>query len=63
MRVTNNALLLALACMAAVPVSGHENGDVVVRAGLAQVAPDVGADAGTTGIDVDNGRQLGLTAT
>lgn len=63
MRVMNNTLLVALACMAAAPAFGHEQGDIIVRAGPAQVSPDVSTDAATTGIDVDSNVQLGLTAT
>jgi outer membrane protein len=63
MRIPNNVLLLAFACAATAPAFGYESGDVIVRAGLAKVSPDVSTDAATTGIDVDNYMQLGLTAT
>lgn len=63
MRVPSNVLLLAPACAVTAPAFGYESGDVIVRAGLAKVSPDVGTDTATTGTDVDDGMQIGLTAT
>jgi len=61
-----------IACVAAgtAPVFAHEAGDVIVRAGIATVAPDASSDAIVLptitlpgGVDVENNSQLGLTLT
>lgn len=63
MQATNKALLLALTCTATMPAFAYEAGDIIVRAGVAQVSPDVSTDAATSGLDVDSNVQLGLTGT
>lgn len=61
MRKSSIALAVCLAC-AAGAANALEAGNVIVRAGLAQVSPDVSNNDGLTGIDVDKNTQLGLTA-
>ena len=63
MQLKTKALLLSLACAAAAPAFAYDAGNVIVRAGLADVMPDVSTDPALNGIDVDNNVQLGLTAT
>ncbi|HET8729938.1 MAG TPA: OmpW family outer membrane protein [Moraxellaceae bacterium] len=63
MQLTTKALLLSLACAATAPAFAYDAGNVIVRAGLADVMPDVKTDPALKGIDVDNNVQLGVTAT
>lgn len=64
-------LSLALLLLAAAQVSAHEAGDLIARAGLANVAPDAssselvldGAVIGQSEADVDDNFQLGLSFT
>lgn len=62
MQLKTKALLLSLACAAAAPAFAYDAGNVIVRAGLADVMPHVSTDPALNGIDVDNNVQLGLTA-
>ncbi|WKD50379.1 OmpW/AlkL family protein [Microbulbifer spongiae] len=60
---------VALTAGLAVPAFAYEEGSIIVRSGIATVAPDVnssalsvsGAELGGTRVDVDNGSALGLT--
>ncbi|MFS1522918.1 OmpW/AlkL family protein [Microbulbifer sp. 2304DJ12-6] len=59
----------ALTAVLSVPALAYEKGSIIVRSGIASVAPDVsssalsvsGARLGGTRVDVDNGSALGLT--
>lgn len=61
MKVLHKTLLLSLAVAAASPAFAYDAGDVIVRAGVVSVMPDVSTDAGTAGLDVEDDTQLGLT--
>lgn len=62
MNLTHKTLLLTFALATPLAASAYEQGDTVLRIGPLLFAPDVGTDAGTAGIDVDDNVQLGLTA-
>jgi outer membrane protein len=61
MRAASTALLACLACSAGA-ASALETGDVIVRAGVAQVSPSVSDHTGLD-LSVSKDTELGLTAT
>lgn len=61
MRRSTIAMAVCIACTAGA-ANALEAGDVILRAGLAQVSPDVSDHTGLK-IDVDKDTQLGLTGT
>lgn len=66
MRIKSAALLASILAATAGQAMAYEAGDIVLRAGIANVNPDTSdsdiAD-GALDLDVDNNTQLGLTAT
>lgn len=66
MRIKSAALLASILAATAGQALAHEAGDVVVRAGIANVTPDVddsNVAGGALDLDVDSSAQIGLTAT
>lgn len=61
MKVLHKSLLLSLAVAAASPAFAYEAGDVIVRAGVVSVMPDVSNNTTLAALDVDDNTQLGLT--
>ncbi len=51
------------ACFTAGQAFAYETGDIVVRAGVAHVAPSTSDNTNIPGLDVDSNTQLGLTGT
>ena len=65
MRIKSDALLAAILAATAGQAMAYETGDIVLRAGVASVNPDVtdNVAGGALKLDVDNNVQLGLTGT
>ncbi|HQX89955.1 MAG: outer membrane beta-barrel protein [Moraxellaceae bacterium] len=65
MRIKSAALLAAILAATAGQAMAYETGDIVLRAGVASVNPDVtdNVAGGALKLDVDNNVQLGLTGT
>lgn len=61
MKFLHKSLLLSLAVAAASPAFAYEAGDVIVRAGVVSVMPDVSNNTTLAALDVDDNTQLGLT--
>ena len=61
MKALHKTLLLSLAVAAASPAFAYEAGDVIVRAGVVSVMPDVTNNTGLAGLDVEADTQLGPT--
>ncbi len=65
MRIKSAALLASILAATAGQAMAYEAGDIVLRAGIANVNPDVSdkVAGGALQLDVDDNTQLGLTAT
>ena len=62
MKKIDLAVMGAALTAASAGAMAYEAGDVLVRAGLANVNPSVKTDSGTDGLDVKGNTHLGLTA-
>lgn len=63
MRIQSAALLASILAAVAGQSMAYEAGDIILRAGIAQVSPDVSDNTALGVLDVDNNIQLGLTGT
>lgn len=63
MRIKSAALIAGIIAATAGQAMAYEAGDVVLRAGIANVNPDVSDNTAVGVLDVEDNTQLGLTAT
>lgn len=63
MRIKSAALVASILAATAGQAMAYEAGDIVLRAGIATVSPDVTDNTAVGVLDVDDNTQLGLTGT